>query len=254
MTLTRDSVFLHLIQLWIRQGNLDPAIQWEQQYRRMLESDGSPRSLYAQEWLTLARLLLVQSRQGRFLPGEHALEEALSLGEQVRLRAEAEGQMGDVLEALVLQALVQQAQGHLQQALSVLQEALTLAEPEGYVRLFVDEGLPMTELLQQVAASGRASPYITSLLEALGVPTTQQQDVPLPQTGTSSTLVEPLSEREVEVLCLLATGASNSELAQTLVVSMATVKTHLQHIYGKLGVSNRTQAVLRAQELRLLPS
>jgi LuxR family maltose regulon positive regulatory protein len=253
-TLVGSSVFLYLVQLWIVQGNLDAAIQWGQHYRRTLESDGSPRSLYAQESLTLARLLLAQSRQGRSLPGEHPLEEALSLLERVRSRTEAEGQMPDVLEALVLQALVLQAQGHLPQALRALEEALTLAEPEGYVRLFVDEGPPMAELLQQVAASGAASHYITSLLEALGVPTHHLQDAEDAQTHAPAELIEPLSEREVEVLRLLASGGSNAQLARTLVVSTSTVKTHLQHIYGKLGVANRTQAVARAQELRLLSS
>jgi LuxR family maltose regulon positive regulatory protein len=158
------------------------------------------------------------------------------------------------MEALVLQALVQQALGHLLQALSALQEALTLAEPEGYVRLFVDEGAPMAELLQQVLAAGGAWPYITSLLGALGVPTTQEQETGLLQTRSRAMLVEPLSEREVEVLRLLATGGSNAELAQALVVSMSTVRTHLRHIYDKLGVTNRTQAVARARELHLLAS
>jgi LuxR family transcriptional regulator, maltose regulon positive regulatory protein len=253
-TLAGGSIFLYLVRLWILQGNLDAAIEWGQHYRRMLESNGSPRSQYALEWLTLVQLLLAQSRHGRSLPGEHPLEEALALLEQVRSRAEAEGLMSAVLEALVLQALVLQAQGHLPRALSALQEALTLAEPEGRVRVFVDEGPPMAQLLQQVTASGAASPYITSLLEALGVLINQRQDAELPQTSAPSALVEPLSEREVEVLRLLATGQSNSELAQTLVVSMSTVKTHLQHIYGKLGVTNRTQAVACAQELHLLAS
>jgi LuxR family maltose regulon positive regulatory protein len=246
------SISLYLVDLWILQGNLDAAIQWGQQYRRALESDGSPRSLYAQEWLTLSRLLLAQSRHGRVLPGEHPLEEALSLLEQVRTRMQAEGQISDVLQALVLQALAQQARGHLPQALSTLQEALALAESEGWVRLFVDEVTPMAVLLQQVVASGGSSPYVTSLVEALGVHTTQQEGTSLPQAWSHEILVEPLSEREVEVLRLLATGESNAEMAQVLVVSMSTVRTHLRHIYDKLGVTNRTQAVVRARELHLL--
>jgi LuxR family maltose regulon positive regulatory protein len=254
MSLVWDSLFLYLIQLWILQGNLDAALYWGEHYRRTLEGDGSPHALYAEKWLTLARLLLAQSRHGSFLPDEHPLEEALSLLEQVRSRARARGEMGEVLEALVLQALVLQAQGHLSEALSALQEALTLAEPEGWIRIFVDEGPPMATLLQQVAAAGGTSPYITRLLEAFGILTNQQQEAEPAQTGAPSALVELLSQREVEVLRLLARGRSNSELAQTLVVSVSTVKTHLQHIYSKLGVTNRTQAVDRAQELHLLTS
>jgi ATP/maltotriose-dependent transcriptional regulator MalT len=253
-TLDGESAFLYLVRFWISQGNLDAAVQWGQHYRRIPESDRSSRALYTLEGLTLARLLLAQSRQGRPLSTEHPLEEALALLERVRERSEAEGQMLDVLEALVLQSLVWQAQGHLQEALSALQEALTLAEPEGYVRLFVDEGPPMAELLQQVVASSGASPYITSLLKALGASTPQQQEAEPAQTGASSALVDSLSEREVEVLRLLALGRSNAELAQTLVVSVSTVKTHLQHIYSKIGVTSRTQAVARAQELHLLAS
>jgi ATP/maltotriose-dependent transcriptional regulator MalT len=180
-------------------------------------------------------------------------EETLCLIEQVRSRAKADGQMSQ-MEALVLQALVQQALGHLLQALSALQEALTLAEPEGYVRLFVDEGAPMAELLQQVLAAGGASPYVMTLLESQGVAPSQEQGPSLPRVDSHAGLMEPLSEREVEVLGLLATGRSNAELAQTLVISMSTVRTHLRHIYDKLGVTNRTQAVARARELHLLAS
>ncbi len=253
-TLAGGSIFLYLVRLWIQQGNLDAAREWGEHYRRTLESDGASRGLYALEGFTLVWLLLAERRQGRNRAGEHPLEEALSLLEQVRSRAQARREMGAVLEALVLQALVLQDQSHLSEAVNILQEALALAEPEGWIRIFVDEGPLMAELLQHVAACGRASPYITSLLEAFSVPPNQHHDAEHTQPGGPAGLVEPLSEREVEVLRLLATGESYAELAQTLVVSTNTVKTHLQHIYGKLGVTNRTQAVARAQELHLLPS
>lgn len=253
-TLAEGSTFLRLVHLWILQGNQDAAFQWAEHYRRTCEGDGASHALYAQEGLVLARVLLAQSRQGRNRPGEHPLEEALSLLEQVRARAEARGEMRDVLEALVLQAQVEQARGDLPEALSTLREALTLAEPEGYVRLFVDEGPPMATLLQQVAGAFGASPYIMRLLDSPGLPIHQQQDAEPAHFLVPAELVDVLSEREMEVLRLLARGGSNCELAQSLVVSTSTVKTHLQHIYGKLGVANRKQAVARAQELHLLSS
>ena len=160
--------------------------------------------------------------------------------------------MGHLLQTCVLEALIQQAQGHGEQALRTLKKVLRLAEPNGYVRFFVDKGPPMTQLLQQVAASGGASPYLARLLEAAGVPSSAKKDSHFPESDAA--FREVLSERETEVLRLLASGASNTEIAQALVVSTSTVRTHLRHIYDKLGASNRTQAVARARELQLLSS
>ena len=112
----------------------------------------------------------------------------------------------------------------------------------------------MTQLLQQVAASGGASPYLGRLLEAAGVAGSEKTDSHFPESDAALPGSEVLSEREVEVLRLLASGASNTEMAQALVVSTNTVRTHLRHIYDKLGASNRTQAVARARELHLLSS
>lgn len=240
------------VRLWIAQDKLEAAMQWKQEYRSTRCSHGSPSPLYEIECLALAQILLAQSRARRYLPGEHPLEEALQMLEQVRPFAEAGGRMGHVVEALVLQALVFQALGDLPQATKALEEALVLAEPEGYVRTFVDEGPLMAQLLQHLVASGRAWPYITTLLKALDIPTNQQQDLHSPQSCVHAALLEPLSEREVEVLRLLMSSRSNAEIAQTLVVSRNTLKTHLQHIYSKLGVTTRMQAVSRARELHLL--
>jgi LuxR family maltose regulon positive regulatory protein len=182
------------------------------------------------------------------------LEEALQILEQVRQVAEDGRRMGHLLEACVLEALIQQAQGHGEQALRTLKKVLRLAEPQGYVRLFVDKGPPMTQLLQQVAASGGASPYLARLLEAAGVPGSEKKDTHFPESDAAFPWLEGLSEREVEVLRLLASGASNTEIAQALLVSTNTVRTHLRHLYDKLGASNRTQAVARARELHLLSS
>ena len=252
--LFESRISLCQVRLWIAQGKLESAIQWKQENRSILCTQGSPSHLYEIQCLALAQVQLAQSRAGRYLPAEHPLQEALHLLEQARSRAEVSGRMGHVVDALVLQALVLQAMGNLPQAIQALQEALVLAEPEGYVRTFVDEGPPMAQLLQQLVASGGAWPYVTRLLEVLGIPTNQQQDTHSLQSCVQTAPLESLSEREVEVLRLLGSSRSNAEIAQTLVVSMNTVKTHLQHIYGKLGVINRTQAVARARELHLLSS
>jgi LuxR family maltose regulon positive regulatory protein len=151
---------------------------------------------------------------------------------------------GSVLAILVLQALVHQAQGDLPAALAPLARALALAEPEGYVRIFVDEGSPMTTLLEAAAKHGAARSYVRRLLAAGGV----AADSP----PTSQNLIEPLSDRELAVLRLLGTDLDGPAIARELLVSLNTMRTHTKNIYGKLGVNNRRAAVRRAEELQLL--
>ena len=153
-----------------------------------------------------------------------------------------------LIKALVLQALALQAQGRGRQALSALDQALNLAEPEGYIRPFVDEGQPMAELLRQAQSRGLRSNYVSQLLAAFGA----EETSPVPPTASHASLIEPLSPRELELLRLVADGRSNGEIAQELVVAIGTVKKHLNNIFGKLDVRNRTQAVARARELDLL--
>lgn len=156
--------------------------------------------------------------------------------------------MGSALEILVLQALAYEAQGHRSQALIPLKRALRLAEPEGYVRIFVDEGSPMAQLLtREMEASGRLQTYMLKLLTALGV----QKEIQ-PTAHSQQPLIEPLSERELEVLHLLAQGLSNRQIAERLYLALSTVKGHNRNIYSKLQVSRRTEAVARAHELGLL--
>jgi ATP/maltotriose-dependent transcriptional regulator MalT len=145
--------------------------------------------------------------------------------------------------------LALEAQHTTHEALITLERALTLAQPEGYIRLFLDEGVPMLNLLRQVRSRGLASNYISTLLSASG----EQTVAAAPRSvAHSSALVEVLSERELEVLRLLAGGASNEEIAEQLVIAIGTVKRHVSNIFGKFTVSNRTQAVARARELGLL--
>jgi LuxR family maltose regulon positive regulatory protein len=142
-------------------------------------------------------------------------------------------------------ALAFQAQGDVDRALSALERALSLAEPEGYVRTFIDEGEPMARLLRRALSQGIAPNYVARLLAALG------EEAELASPAMES-LIEPLTERELDVLRLIVAGLSNPEIAEELVIAVSTVKSHINHIYSKLGVTSRTQAVARARELRLL--
>jgi LuxR family maltose regulon positive regulatory protein len=144
----------------------------------------------------------------------------------------------------VLQALDRRRRGDVAAALEPLGRAITLGEPEGYVRIFVDEGAPMLALLESAARHGIAPRYVSRLLAAFG------------QSGNAApgnqALVEPLSERELDVLRLLATDLAGPDIARELVVSLHTVRSHTKSIYSKLGVNDRRAAVRRAQELDLL--
>jgi LuxR family maltose regulon positive regulatory protein len=194
---------------------------------------------------------------GRLLVARAEYARALGLLERVLAVAEAAGRFGRVIEILCLQALAFQAQKDESAALGALQSALTLAEPQGFVRTFVDEGQPMAALLQKALSRGIARSYTTHLLAAFATRDTERRDQPSDgpasgrPTAVTSTL-EPITARELEVLRLLAAGASNAEVARELVVEQSTVKTHLNHLYGKLGVHTRTQALARARALLLL--
>jgi LuxR family maltose regulon positive regulatory protein len=230
-------------RLWVAQGDRWAAARWSEECGLSVEDELSyPREL---EHITLARVLIAQAKH----------DEAVRLLERLLRAAEACGRWGRAIEILTLKALILQAQDDEPGAVAALQRALALAEPEGYVRTFANEGAPMVSLLSsrktQPASTQRgASPeYVGKLLLA-----TLGRDAP-PSAGArgrSRLLVESISEREVEVLQLLASGISNQEIAAKLFVSLDTVKTHLKHIYGKLGVHNRAQAVARAEELGLI--
>jgi LuxR family maltose regulon positive regulatory protein len=153
--------------------------------------------------------------------------------------------MGSAIEILVLQALAHQALSDIPAALLPLQQALTLAEPEGYIRMFVDEGPCMAQLLREAAAHGIVPNYAGKLLAAFGGAVESLS--PTPQS-----LIEPLSQRELEVLRLFNTELSGPEIAGELVVALSTVRTHTKSIYSKFGVNSRRAAVKRATELKLI--
>ncbi len=164
--------------------------------------------------------------------------------------AETAGWMGKAVEILVLQALAFQAEDKRDRALEILQRALTLAEPEGYTRVFLDEGQPMARLLYAAATRGLAADYVGRLLAEF--PVEEPSPSPALRRVSTEALVEPLSKREQEVMALIAVGQTNAEIAQSLFISVGTVKNHAKNIYSKLNVHSRAQAIARARELGLL--
>jgi LuxR family maltose regulon positive regulatory protein len=248
-------------RVWVRQGRLTEALNWVQKQHLTVADELS--YLREFEHITLARLLIAQQQNDR---SQQTIQAALALLARLLPAAEASGRTGSVIEVLMLQALAHQAQGNIATALIALERALTLAEPEGYVRLFVDEGLPMARLLSAAAAQGIMPDYSSRLLAAftadVAMPTTQSKikslsppvqawkDPKLVLEG--SKMVEPLSERELDVLRLLATELNGPEIANRLMVSLNTLRTHTKNIFSKLGVNNRRAAVRRAEELGLL--
>src|SRR5712691_5393687 len=233
------------VQLELAQGNLEAALHWADASGLSAEDENLsyPRE---SEYLALARVRIAQGRED---PAAPFLQDALHLLERLQESAEAKARMGSVLAILVLRALAHQAQGDRTAALTTLEQALLLAEPEGYMRLFVDEGTPMLALLRLAQARGMVPGYVATLLTAFGE---QTRANPALHTARPSSLVEPFTEREREVLRLLLEGASNREIARHLVISVNTVKKHVYNICGKLGVQSRAQAIVRARTLNLL--
>ena len=158
-----------------------------------------------------------------------------------------------MIEILALQALAYQARGDLSLALPPLKRALALAEPEGYVRIFADEGQPMARLLSEAVARGVAPGYAEKLLTACSQKSEVITSLPPSSLPPSpQPLVEPLSQRELEILQLIAQGLSNREISERLFLALSTVKGHNQNIFGKLGAQRRTEAIARARELGLI--
>jgi LuxR family maltose regulon positive regulatory protein len=184
------------------------------------------------ESLTYARLLIAG---GRFA-------QALLIIQDLSRKQEQMGRNRALIESLVLQALCLRFLGQQDKAIRTLSRALLLAEPEGFIRVFIQEGSSMAALLRAAGAQGHSPDYVKHLLEVFG-------QTPAPQEA----LLDPLSERELDVLRLVVQGLTNTEIAAELVIANSTVKTHVNRIYGKLGVRTRTQAVARAHQLKILP-
>lgn len=223
----------------ITKGELAAAWAWAREHGLTPTDDLD--YLHEFEHATVARLLVAEGRHAR---DDDRIATGVELFERLLDAAEAGGRTGSVIDLLVGHALARHARGDLRGALVSLARATALAEPEGYVRVFLDEGPPMAALLKQAVKERDASAYTRRLQAAFREP---GRDAP-----TGQPLVEPLSERELDVLRLLGTELSGPDIARELVVSLNTVRTHTKSIYAKLGVNSRRAAVRRAAELGLL--
>ena len=236
-------------RLLLAQGDVAAAARWARQ--RGLDTDDEPGYPQEREYLVLARVLLAEGRP----------RQALALLERLLHAAVTQDRTGSVIEVQALRALALAADGEETAAVAALAGALTLGCPQGYVRVFADEGAPMRALLARLIAAQRAeqSParrvppgYLAQIVQAF------DPELAVPGAGRRAApavpgLAEPLTDRELEVLRLLAAGKSNQRIAHDLVVALDTVKKHVTHLLGKLRAANRTEAVARARDLGLIP-
>ena len=227
-------------RIQVARGDLSAVADWAARQQSITDFG---RTLYtAHSGLILARLFIAQRKYG----------EALPLLKQVLLSSEIVQAIDHVLEALVLEALLFQGQHKIELAVSALNRALVLGEPRGYVRIFIDEGAPMADLLRQAAAHGSSIDYVQRLLAALQADQDRRERRLHPSAANIQPLSEPLTDRELEVLRLVSIGQSNEVIAATLVISIETVKKRLKNIYGKLDVHSRVEAVNRARAAGVL--
>jgi LuxR family maltose regulon positive regulatory protein len=227
-------------RLWLNQGRLPEALGWAREKGLSAADDLT----YVREFehATVARVLVAQ---GIHEGADKTVRAAIDLTEKLLVAADAGRRDGSAIDILIAQALARRAYNDPEGAKTALDRAVAIAEPEGYVRIFIDEGPPMTTLLKAAAKDRHASAYVRRLLAATAVAGPTDAAVAQP-------LLEPLSERELDVLRLLESDLDGPDIAQTLTVSLPTVRTHTSNIYSKLGVTNRRAAVSRAAELGLL--
>jgi LuxR family maltose regulon positive regulatory protein len=229
----------------IAQGRLDDAGAWATQAK--VSVDDHPSYLREFEHITLARLLIARfSSSG----DNHVLREAARLLDRLHIAAQTGGRIGSLIEILLLESVVQHALGNLRSALDGLAQALTLAESEGFLRVFLDQGTRVRDLLRHSIARGLANEYTRTVLAGFDGP--KPQVAPPVRTTTEADNAPELTTRELEILRLIGAGLRNQEIADHLSISAATDKRHIANAYAKLGAGHRTEALVRASELKLL--
>jgi LuxR family maltose regulon positive regulatory protein len=225
---------------WLAQERVDLASGWIAEHG--LDPNHVPHPIEEHMYVALARIL---SAQGKF-------EEAIRLMERMLKLAEEHKYTSRIIEILIIKALALQKSGQTDQATAEIQRALALAEPGGFVRIFLDEGPQLAQLLYKVIKGGYTSEYASYLLSAFQVPELHRKPEAKMQIYNDE-VIEPLSDREIEVLKLISEGLTNQEIAARLYLSLNTVKVHNRHIFGKLNASSRLQAVSKAKALGILP-
>jgi LuxR family maltose regulon positive regulatory protein len=223
-------------RLWLTQGKPDDAHRWAK--TRGLGEEGKLDRGNEVEYLTLVRILLAEGR----------VDEATHLLSRLQITMESAGRHGSLIEVLVLRAIALERKADIQSALAVLERVVSLARSEGYMRVFLDEGKPIETLLKIAVTKWREPDllaYTRKLLAAFADERVPQAAGEAPQPGI-------LSEREMEVLCLIAAGCTNQAIADELVIAIGTAKRHAANIFDKLEVRNRTEAVAKARQLGLL--
>jgi LuxR family maltose regulon positive regulatory protein len=235
-------------RVWIKQGELEKALAWTRTQKLSIEE--VPSYLREFEQITFARILLSQYQSDLSIS---LLHDAMGLLERLLKAADKGGRIGSVIEILILQALAHQMQEDIPAALSSLERALKLAEPEGYMRIFLAEGSSMAELIREIDSRGILPNYTRKLLSAFEVEDKGlDEETPPSAAPALSSLIEALSQRELDILRLFKTELSGPEIAQELVIALSTVRTHTKSIYNKLNVNSRRGAVKRAIELGLI--
>lgn len=235
------------VRLWLLEGNMDEAARWAQ------ERIFSKETLNYREEVGHLALVRVYIAQGKYAQALEMLALMLPLAEQAQRPSSS-------IDILTVQVVALEAAGHTPQAVQALSRLLALTRAEGYVRMYVDEGKPIQRLLVRLLAEQQQhntqenAPSIQYLRTLLAAFNSKSAEIPIEKLAptTAQPLIEPLSERELEVLHMLAHGDSNQEIADTLVISLSTVKKHVSNVLAKLTVTSRTQAILRARELRLI--